>query len=93
MRIVGVELRVFDGKRLKAVAAVVLDNGRRLRNIRVINVKSEYFVILPPKNSMLADIGEKKADRFFFRTLRELVLTELIHLMAQSGPLACEAGP
>ncbi len=53
--------------RLKAIAVVTLDNGRQLRNIKVINVKTEYFVILPSRRSMLKDIGERGLDRFFLQ--------------------------
>lgn len=53
MRIIEVILKTFESKRLKATA--------------VINVKNEYFVILPSKKSMLKDIGKMGLDRFFLQ--------------------------
>lgn len=91
MRIIEVILRTFENKRLKAIAVVTLDNGRKLRNIKVINVQSEYFVILPSKRSILKDIGKRGLDRIFYRIVREHVLTEFICLMAKTGPLACQS--
>ncbi len=86
MHVIDVSMKTFDSKRLKAIAVVTLDNGRQLRNIKVINVKSEYFVILPSRRFLLKETGERGLDRFFYRTIREHVLTEFICFMAKTGP-------
>ncbi len=78
MRIMEVSIKPFDGRRLKATAAVTFEDGLKLNDVKIINVQSEYFVIMPSRKSMLKDIGHGGLNRFFYRAVRERVLNEFI---------------
>ncbi len=86
MRIIYVDLKTVKGKRLKATASVILDNGRRLGNIKVVNVKNEYRVIAPSKKEAFDDMSGRGPGKHFCRIIRDYVLNEYICAMARSMP-------
>lgn len=87
-RIEGVSLTPVDGAEVKAVATVRFDNGCVMRDVRVVNVGTEFVVGVPWKRADVRRcVKAGRLDRSTRGAVRQGVLEEYILHLANDEPL------
>lgn len=84
VRVEDVSIRPVKDPRVKAVATVRFDNGCVMRDVRVVNVGTEYMVGVPWKRADVRScVKAGRLDRSTRKAIREDVLDEYILLLAR----------